>query len=169
MQIPLDEIIVKQRVRIDPGDLEPLMTSMEQHGLMHPVTVNREKVLVAGYRRLEAARRLGWSTIRVHMIDGRDAVSLLEMEIDENRVRKDFTVQELDEAFTSAPAESETFNQIAILLESLGDEDDAIVAAERAVALGGTADPKTPMTEDQAKLAAFCQALMMSAEFRTVH
>ena len=99
MQIPLDEIVVKQRVRIDPGDLEPLMTSMEQHGLMHPVTVNREKVLVAGYRRLEAARRLGWSTIRVHRIDGRDAVSLLEMEIDENRVRKDFTVQELDDAY----------------------------------------------------------------------
>ncbi len=99
MQIPLDEIVVKQRVRINAGDLEPLMTSMEQYGLMHPVTVNREKVLVAGYRRLEAARRLGWSTIRVHMIDSRDAAAMLEMEIDENRVRKDFTARELDEAY----------------------------------------------------------------------
>lgn len=31
------------------------------------------------------------------------------------------------------------------------------------------AENKTPLTADQVKLAAFCQALMMSAEFRTIH
>ncbi|MDF1862391.1 MAG: PSD1 and planctomycete cytochrome C domain-containing protein [Verrucomicrobiales bacterium] len=30
-------------------------------------------------------------------------------------------------------------------------------------------EPEKPMTENQTKLAAFCQALMMSAEFRTIH
>lgn len=30
-------------------------------------------------------------------------------------------------------------------------------------------EPETPLTDQQVKLAAFCQALMMSAEFRTIH
>ena len=32
-----------------------------------------------------------------------------------------------------------------------------------------TAEPVTPMTKDQVKLAALCQALLMSAEFRMIH
>ncbi|MEM1294562.1 MAG: DUF1553 domain-containing protein [Verrucomicrobiota bacterium] len=44
------------------------------------------------------------------------------------------------------------------------------MADEEAESAPATTAPQAePMTKDEAKLAAFCQALMMSAEFRTIH
>ena len=40
---------------------------------------------------------------------------------------------------------------------------------EKAPTAPAALEPEEPVTKNQAKLAAFCQALMMSAEFRTIH
>ncbi len=100
MQIPLDDIRVKRRIREEPEDIEDLMNSMKRYGLMNPITINSENVLIAGRRRLEAARRLGWHMISANVIEATDRVSELEMEIEENTQRSNFTDKELMEAYT---------------------------------------------------------------------
>lgn len=87
----LDSIIVGDRVRKDLGDIESLAASIKRHGLLHPVVVKKDRTLVAGHRRIEAARRLGWHDITVTVIDVDD---LLSAERDENAERKDFTPTE---------------------------------------------------------------------------
>lgn len=73
---------------------------MKRYGLMNPITINSENVLIAGRRRLEAARRLGWHMISANVIEATDRVSELEMEIEENTQRSNFTDQELMKAYT---------------------------------------------------------------------
>jgi ParB family chromosome partitioning protein len=89
--LPITEIVIGPRVRRDMGDIESLAESIKRHGLLHPVVVKNDKTLVAGHRRIEAARQLGWETIPVTMIEVAD---LLSAERDENAERKDFTPTE---------------------------------------------------------------------------
>lgn len=99
MQIDIDEIIIRNRVRRNLGDLASLMESLKRHGLLNPVVVNSRKELIAGHRRTEAARRLGWRTVEARVVDNEDAADLVEMEIEENTQRKNLTSDELAEAY----------------------------------------------------------------------
>lgn len=85
------DITVPQRYRQDLGDLESLMTSMATIGLLHPIVITSGHRLIAGARRLEAAKQLHWETIPVRILD---LTKLLHGEYDENEVRKDFTPTE---------------------------------------------------------------------------
>ncbi len=87
----IDEIVIGERVRKDMGDLQSLAASMQQHGLLHPPVVKSDNTLVAGHRRIAAARLLGWKEIAVTVINVED---LLAAERDENAERKDFTPTE---------------------------------------------------------------------------
>ncbi len=98
MKVPLERIRIKKRVRMQLGDLQPLMDSLEARGLMNPVTVNSDYELIAGHRRLESARRLGWDMIEVRIVDARDELGMLELELEENLHRLDFTALELAQA-----------------------------------------------------------------------
>lgn len=95
MQVPIDEIKIKKRVRKDLGDLEDLKFSLNRYGLLNPITINANYELVAGHRRLEAAKALGWTEIEAIMINTRDKLTLLEIELEENNQRKAFTDSEL--------------------------------------------------------------------------
>ncbi len=100
MLLQIDQIILRRRVRKNLGDLSPLMESMHRHGLMTPILVNKNKELIAGHRRLESAKRLGWKTIEAYVIDREDELERLEMEVDENLQRKDLSADELTDAYT---------------------------------------------------------------------
>jgi ParB family chromosome partitioning protein len=99
MEMELGKIIIKKRVRKNLGDLASLMDSLRRHGLLNPVVVNSGNELIAGHRRMEAAKRLGWKTIDVRVVDGDDKADLVEMEIEENTQRKNLTTDELAEAY----------------------------------------------------------------------
>lgn len=99
MQIPLDDVKVKRRARKGNEDLEPLVDSLRRYGLLNPITVNSRYVLIAGARRLEAARRLGWKTISATVIDGTDPAGELELELEENTQRVNLSDDELMSAF----------------------------------------------------------------------
>ena len=99
MQIELDQVIIRKRVRKNLGDLSSLMESMRKHGLLNPIVINNRNELVAGHRRTEAARRLGWTTIEARIVDNDEDVDLVEMEIEENTQRKNLTTDELAEAY----------------------------------------------------------------------
>ena len=61
----IDGIVVGVRHRKDLGDIDSLMRSIEEVGLLQPITITPDGVLVCGRRRLEAVRRLGWHTLKV--------------------------------------------------------------------------------------------------------
>lgn len=84
-------IKVGDRVRKDMGDLASLAASIRAHGLLHPIVIKSDGTLVAGHRRLEAARLLEWTDIPVTVIDVED---LLTAERDENVQRKSFSPTE---------------------------------------------------------------------------
>lgn len=83
---------------MDPGDLTDLMNSMRKYGLINPVLVDTDHKLVAGYRRLSAARKLGWDNIDVRIVDIKSKKERLILEIEENRSRRDFSAEDLERA-----------------------------------------------------------------------
>jgi hypothetical protein len=90
--LPLKSIRIGRRFRKDLGDLQSLAESMDRIGLLHPVVVTPDNRLIAGRRRLEAARLLGWPTIPAHIVDLKNIV---EGELAENVHRKEFLPSEL--------------------------------------------------------------------------
>ena len=100
MLVKIEDIKVKKRVRHDLGDLTALKESMHRYGLMNPITLNSNYELVAGERRLEAAKSLGWERINANVLDSNiDNIRQLEMELEENNQRKEFTDEELMEGY----------------------------------------------------------------------
>ena len=100
MIVKIDDIKIKKRVRRDLGDIEALKDSLKQYGLMNPITLNSKYELVAGERRLEAAKSLGWERINAIVLDKNvDKLHQLEMELEENNQRKEFTDDELLEGY----------------------------------------------------------------------
>ena len=95
MQVMVDSIKVPDRVRKDLGNLDSLMESLKTCGQLNPITITRDMQLVAGFRRLTAARNLGWRMINANVIDYADELRVLQMEMEENYCRKDFTPEEL--------------------------------------------------------------------------
>lgn len=86
----VDSISIGVRHRSDPADdLGPLMRSIERLGLLQPVTITPDGVLICGQRRLEAVKRLNWRTLRVWVRVGlSDELTRLLAEQDENAMHK---------------------------------------------------------------------------------
>jgi ParB family transcriptional regulator, chromosome partitioning protein len=98
MQVPINDIILKKRIRKNMGDIETLAESLKRHGQISPIVISRKNVLIAGGRRLEAAKSLGWRTINAVILEKSTELSRLELEIEENIQRRDFTMEELADA-----------------------------------------------------------------------
>ncbi len=85
----VSSITVGIRHRSDLGDLSALMASIEKLGLLQPITVTPDGVLVCGRRRLEAIIRLGWKSVKVWVRSGiSDTLSGLLAQQDENVLHK---------------------------------------------------------------------------------
>ena len=87
----IDEIEIGKRHRRDMGDLKALAASIADVGLLHPVVIKPNGLLIAGERRLRACQMLGWATIPVHVID---LDRIIAGELAENTARKDLTYSE---------------------------------------------------------------------------
>lgn len=99
MLVNISEIKVKKRVRKDLGDLDALKDSLRRYGLLNPITIDNKNRLIAGERRLEAAKLLGWTNINAVVVNNISAVTKLELELEENNQRKEFTDAELLEGY----------------------------------------------------------------------
>ncbi|KZE22187.1 UNVERIFIED_CONTAM: ParB N-terminal domain-containing protein [Kocuria sp. CPCC 205295] len=89
LQRTVESIQVGARHRADLGDIQALADSIREHGLLQPITVTPEGVLVCGRRRLEAIRLLHWRTVSVWVRSGVSTrLGHLLAEQDENAHRK---------------------------------------------------------------------------------
>ncbi len=87
----LEEITVGERFREDFGDLSELVESIKSKGIIQPLSVDSNMVLLAGGRRFAAATQLGLPTVPVIVRDYVDEIDSREIELMENIYRKDFT------------------------------------------------------------------------------
>jgi len=98
MTTPISEILVQDRSRKTMRNVESLARSIRERGLLHPVVVREvdgQLVLVAGQRRIEAARSLGWTDIPVTVVTTLDdEMDALCAEGEENTEREPFTPAE---------------------------------------------------------------------------
>ena len=69
MQVNIADIRIGERYRKDMGDIEGLARSMNEIGLLHPVAIDADYRLIAGERRILAAKMLGWQAIEAHFVD----------------------------------------------------------------------------------------------------
>ena len=91
----VDSIIVGNRHRTDMGDLDALVESIERDGLLQPLTVTIDGVLVCGARRLAAIKLLGWRTVSVWVRSGVSGrLGHLLAEQDDNLLHKNLTSSE---------------------------------------------------------------------------
>lgn len=91
----VDSIRIGSRQRVDLGDVDALADSIDRHGLLQPITVTPDGVLVCGARRLAALRQLGIRTVNVWVRAGiSDRLGQLLAEQDENTLHKPLTPTE---------------------------------------------------------------------------
>ena len=94
MKMAIDEIIVRPgRRKAGVYAVRELAESMKALGLLNPVTVSANRVLIAGLHRLEAAKSLGWKEIECSVSDLDETRAELA-EIDENYVRCNLSAME---------------------------------------------------------------------------
>ena len=90
MKINIDEIRIIDRKR-NAGDIIQLSASINEIGLLQPITVTSDFRLIAGLHRLTACKHLGWQEIEANVVDY-DSEILSELaEIDENLIRNELT------------------------------------------------------------------------------
>lgn len=125
MRLAVDAVIIGCRRREDLGDIEGLAASMQALGQLCPILVDTDNRLLAGERRLTAAKRLGWTSIEAVVYDRLcPELTRRRIELDENEARKPFTTEE------------------RILLAADIEEAERVLARERQ-AHGQTAPGKT--------------------------
>ena len=95
-QVPLSAVSRnprQPRMRYDPAELEDLATSIREHGVIQPLVVTQsaypgQYTLIAGERRLEAARLAGLPTVPAIIREASDE-QMLELALVENVQRTD--------------------------------------------------------------------------------
>jgi ParB family chromosome partitioning protein len=104
-QLPIDSIQRnprQPRENFDEGELENLAASIREHGVIQPLIVSPGKngmyTLIAGERRLQAARKAGLNTVPVVIRHATDQ-QLLELALIENIQRADLNAIEEAEAY----------------------------------------------------------------------
>ncbi len=92
--LPIESIIIGERFRQDYQNIEDLCASITEHGLIHYPSIDADNNLIAGGRRMEALRRLGWSMIPVTRRHLTTPAQLRELELEENLQRENLSWQE---------------------------------------------------------------------------
>jgi len=119
----IDAIKIGQRHRKDLGDVWELAHSIDAVGLLHPIVITPDGELIAGQRRLEACKLLGWQEIPVRIIDLDD---IEQGECDENGQREDYRLSEKVDVWRSLESRQ---GQKQLPLNFNGGEEPRIRAA----------------------------------------
>ena len=128
------------RQRRDLGDLTDLAASINSIGLINPIAITRENILIAGERRLTACRDiLNWSDIPVTYIEDMTEDDLEKIELDENIQRKDLSWQDQVQAVSRFYALSPSLDDAARKLNFTSKYVTSCVRLATAIDEGNTA------------------------------
>jgi ParB family chromosome partitioning protein len=91
----VDAIQVGHRHRQDLGDMTDLVDSIRDMGMLQPITISPDGVLICGARRLAVAKRLGMRRVNVWVRSGISTpLQHLLAEQHENMIRKSLSAVE---------------------------------------------------------------------------
>jgi ParB family transcriptional regulator, chromosome partitioning protein len=111
-KIALSEIIINNPYLRTNTDIESLVKSIETVGLINPITINSENELLAGGRRYQAMKELGWTEIPVQVVE-RNKLEQELISIDENLVRKPLNKLEFENCLNRGREIYEELNPMA--------------------------------------------------------
>ena len=95
MKVRVTDIILTNRIRKFTGDLDGLRESIRNVGLLNPILIDMDNHLIAGYRRYEAIKQLGWEYIEVRILDIRSKRQRILIETEENSHRVGLSEDEI--------------------------------------------------------------------------
>jgi ParB family chromosome partitioning protein len=87
----IDAIKIENRIRRRADKIESLAKSIKELGMINPPAVTSDGRLIAGERRILAAKHLGQTTVEVRVLTFENAVDLVRAEMEENTERENFT------------------------------------------------------------------------------
>lgn len=99
-------------LRLD-SNVDELMKSIAQVGLIHPLSVNEKNELLAGGRRFCAVKELGWDEVEVTIVNRSELEQEL-ISIDENLVRKSLSKLQFEKCLNRGRKIYEDLNPSAI-------------------------------------------------------
>ncbi|QAY68630.1 ParB/RepB/Spo0J family partition protein [Xylanimonas protaetiae] len=141
----IDSIQVGTRFRSDLGDIDALMASIEKTGLLQPITVTPDGVLVSGQRRLAALRKLGQRTTRVWVRQGiSEPADLMAAQLDENATHKPLNPVEQAALYRAAKAHFERLaaqRKAATQFRTSPDDTEPMEGVSAGGAGGGESPP----------------------------
>ena len=73
-EMPINSIIITDRIRKDFGDLDSLAESISTVGLMQPILINENNELIDGQRRIKAYIQLGRLEIPFYQVNLKEIV-----------------------------------------------------------------------------------------------
>lgn len=95
IEISPDSILVKHALRQDLGDLSRLQDSIRHFGLLHPILIDKQNVLLAGSRRLQACKNIGLPYLAALRLDiEARSLEAIALQSEENACRLDLTEAE---------------------------------------------------------------------------
>lgn len=97
-------------------DVDTLKSSIENVGLINPLTINKDNELLAGARRYQALKELGMTDIPVHVVDRKSLEQEL-ISIDENLVRKPLDKLEFEKCLNRGREIFEELNPTATKID----------------------------------------------------
>jgi len=122
VNVAIADIKITKRFRKDLGDIDALVTSITDLGLLQPIVLAPGNILVGGYRRLTAAKKLGWSTVPAHVAKTLDdAAKKLRAQLEENTCRKELNITE---KVDSAKAVAKAYKPTADAAQKAGKSAD---------------------------------------------
>lgn len=98
VELDVDSVKMKKRIRNANVPVEPLMESIKQYGLIEPIVIDQNMRLIAGFRRLQACKALGYKKILARKIEVESDEDFLLLEMEENICRMPFSSEELEHA-----------------------------------------------------------------------
>ncbi|GAF70563.1 unnamed protein product, partial [marine sediment metagenome] len=118
VQLPTADLTTNGNVRGDATASPAFIASVAQHGIIQPLVVRDTKdgwVLVAGHRRLAAAKELGLAAVPVSVIVGKkiNDADRIGLQVAENLHREDLTTWELAQASLDLKVEGLKQDEIA--------------------------------------------------------
>jgi len=145
--IKISAIKITNRIRKEIVGIEELAASIQEFGLLNPITVMWDDGLMsyrllAGFRRLSATKMLGWDEIDVRITSPADAREILRIEIIENEQREAFThTEKLD--FARLLQEFEELEGLEVIeTTAMG-----IIATEERIEIKDDGEAVTPSLE----------------------
>lgn len=110
-----------ERQRRELKNIDELAESIQRIGLINPIVITSEGVLVAGERRYTAIRMLGWTHVPVQFVEDLSEYELQTIELEENIKREQLSWQ--DEVAAIAK-----FHQLKVSNEPGWSQEDTAVA-----------------------------------------